>query len=132
MWITLHLENLTSYNDVFEHFYDSWWQLRTFLMLLSSWFKPSGYSVFSFRIQKISCLFGSSRNCSVVWKVFEICSFRLNLASLWKIWFWFWKFLQARIRFVFLLSFLWLFNIILKEVSFSLTCCIWQTQLCNK
>ena len=44
-----------------------------------------------------------------------IYSIKVNLASLWKLWFEFWKCLQARIGFLFLLSVLWLFNLILKE-----------------
>ena len=40
---------------------------------------------FSFRIQKFSRFFRSSRNCSVVVKLFVICSVRVNCASLWKL-----------------------------------------------
>ena len=98
---------------------------------LSSWFKPSGYSVFSFRIQKFFRFFWSRQNCLVVAKVFIICLIRINFASLWKAWYEFWKRVKARIEFLFLLSLLWLFNLILKEVSLLPTNCSWQIRYCS-
>ena len=74
----------------------------------------SGSSVFSFRIQKFSGFFRSSHDSSVVVKIFVLCSVSVNFASLWKLLFEFWKCLQVRIGFLFLLSFLCLFNLILK------------------
>ena len=48
--------------------------VKKLLNVKCSWLKPSGQSVFSFRVQKFSRFFGSSRNCSVVVKVFVTCS----------------------------------------------------------
>ena len=79
-----------------------------------------------YRFQKFSRFFRSSRNSSVVVKVFVIYSLRVNFSYLWELWFKFWKCLQARIGFLFSLSFLWLFNLILKEVSLLPTHGSWQ------
>ena len=49
-----------------------------------------------------------------------------EFASLWKLWFEFFKYLQARSGFLVLLSFQWLFNLILKEISLLPTYCGWQ------
>ena len=62
--------------------------------------------------------FRSSYSCLVVVKIFIIFSFRVKFASLWKLRFEFWKCLEARIALLFLLSLLWLFNLILKKSNF--------------
>ena len=81
---------------------------------------------------KVFRFFRSSCNSSVVLKVFVIFSIRANFRSLWKLWFEFWKCLQARIWFLFWLSFLLLFNLILKKVSLLSTYFNWQIRHCSK
>ena len=63
---------------------------------------------------------------SMVLYFFYICSIRINLPSLWNIWFDFWSGLKANIASFILLSFRWLFNLRLKAISLLPTYCIKQ------
>ena len=78
------------------------------------------------RSKNLLSFFKINLSSSMVLYFFVICSIRTNFASRWKIWFDFWKCVQAKIASFLLLSFRWLFNLRLKVVSLFPTYCIKQ------
>ena len=91
---------------------------RVFIFyFMSSWFSPAENKVFSFWIQKFSRCIKRSRKMSLELEVFTSLSMIINLAWLLKFWPCCWKYLPASIAFGSLVSFLWLFNLMLNAVS---------------
>ena len=91
-------------------------------MSFNVWFNPSGYKVFSFKIQRFSCFFRSFLVSSIV-VCFLICLIKVNSACYWKLWLGLLKCLQANIDFSDLAFLLKLFRRMLKVVSFIPTHC---------
>ena len=65
--------------------------------MFNSWFNPSRYKAFSFKTQKFSLRFKSVLVSSAV-VCFLICSFKVNSACCWKLWFGSSKYLHAQIE----------------------------------
>ena len=59
----------------------------------------------------LNCFFNINLSSSMVLYFFVICYIRTNFASRWKIWFEFWKRVEAKIASFFLLCFRWLFRL---------------------
>ena len=99
--------------------------VRVFIIYcLSSWFSPYGTKVFSFHTHKFSrCIKRSDKICLEL-EVETSLSMIINLVWLLKLWSCCWKCLKASIAFWFLVSFLWLFNLMLNAVAAFPTFCL--------
>ena len=100
------------------HFLFTEFSARVFIFyLLSSWFSPYVTKGFSFWIQKFSRCIKGLHKMSLELEVLTSLSMIINLALSLELWTCCWKSLQASIAFGFLVSFLWLFNLMLNVVS---------------
>ena len=99
---------------------ENWMNWRcSYWSLFSSWFSALGGSVSGLMIQKSFHCFSSSLRVALL--TFDIsinCSMRVNFACVMKLWPRILTWLQAGIAFELLTSFLWLFSLNFKWVSY--------------